>query len=241
MDFVSLKSKIADFDIETTNARVSNVLENPADTIYDDYGVLSEILNEDKVVKIGKYLIKVDLHSEQVMVLEDIHQHEYDDLVSNNPDNNNIMVFSTDDEVLELLENGSTGTINARISSCDAPRADRDRRPGYPRRGRRWRLDAKVAYQKAGIYFSLVAKGKTQKRRFRTWWRDYGGSCTIYYNCRFEVRCGWAYNRSASASGLRGKAIFRPYEGSKGLAYYALHGQFRSSHGNTDLIISDNY
>lgn len=38
-------------------------LDNPSDTLYEDYGLLPEILNEDKIVKIGEHLIKVDLHS----------------------------------------------------------------------------------------------------------------------------------------------------------------------------------
>ena len=241
MEFISLQSKIAGYDVESTSARTIQTLENPADTIYDDYGVLAEILNENKIVKIGNHIIKVDLHTEQVLVLNSKYNSEYSDLVSNNFDNEHIMVFSTEDEVLTLLEEGSGGTINARELSCSAQWAGGDPITRHPARGRRHRLKAKLTYQKAGIYFSLLAKGKTQKRRFRVWWRDYGGRCTIYYNCKFGVRCGYSYNRVSSQGSSRGEANFRPHESWNALEYYYLLGQFRSTNGNVDLLIQDNY
>ena len=239
--FSSLKSIVSDFDVEKINARTKGNLENPADTIYDDYGVLPEILNEDKIVKIGDHLFKVDLHKEEVLVLHEEHETEYNDLVASDYDNDHIMVFSTDDEVLELLENGSSGTINGRIAGCDDRRATRKKEDRDPKNGRRKKLKAKVVYQKAGIYFSILAEGKTQKRRLRVWWRDGGGRCTIYYDCKFGVRCSWAYDEVASQNSRNGKANFRPYEGFKALEYYYLRGSFRSTHGNTDLLIRDGY
>ncbi len=142
------------------------ILTQASDTLYEDYGILPEILNEDKIVKIGKHLIKVDLHSETVAVLPVSYEDQYDDLVKNNFDNENIMLFSTEDEVLELLENESIGTINAKLMGCDADKADYDKDDDKSSVRKRKRLVAKVVYQKAGIYFSLLAKGKTQRKRF---------------------------------------------------------------------------
>ena len=67
-DFVSLRSLIESYQ-QQSGARSLSTSFDPADTIYEDYGLLPEILNADKVVKIGEYLIKVDLHNETVAVL----------------------------------------------------------------------------------------------------------------------------------------------------------------------------
>ena len=243
LNFTSLKSKIADFDIEKVNslARTSETLTNPVDTIYDDYGILPKILNEDKIVKIGEYLIKIDLHNERVLVLEEQHKSEYADLVTDNFENSHIMTFSTDDEVLELLENGSKGSVNARMLGCNDEWADAQKHAHHPKSSSKHRLDAKVVYQRAGIYYSILAKGKTQRRRFRIWWRDSSGNCTIYYNCKFALRCGYSYDWVSTQSSSRGESNYRPYQGSRGLEYYYLLGQFRSTHGNTILLIQNNY
>ncbi len=80
--FVSLRDALDDYygnlessleieesaDSETKALAVSK-LTILKDTIYNDYGKLAEVLNQDKIVEIGDNLIKVDLHTEKVYVL----------------------------------------------------------------------------------------------------------------------------------------------------------------------------
>ncbi len=200
-----------------------------------------EILNEDKIVKIGDHLIKVDLHSETVAVLPVSFKEQYDDLVNDNFDNENIMVFSTEDEVLTLLSEGSSGTINAKLMGCDAPTAVRNKDDDTSSTRKRKRLDAKVVYQRAGIYFSLLAKGKTQRKRFGVWFRYYDGSIRLEYDCKYGVRCGRIYDEVNTIYSSQGKASDRPYEDIKGLEYYYLRAAFYSTEGNIVLEIRDNW
>ena len=81
-------------------ARVGTALE---DTLYPE--VLQKILNDDHVVQIGQWLIKVDVAKQQVLVLDKKYLDQYSDLASSNLDNKNILVYSTEDEVLEMLQN----------------------------------------------------------------------------------------------------------------------------------------
>ncbi|WP_299677717.1 hypothetical protein [uncultured Dokdonia sp.] len=239
LNFVSLKSKMPDLDLTETDTRNTNNLKNTADFIYDDYGILPKILNEDKIVKIDSYLIKVDLHNERVLVLEDQYQEEYDDLVFDNLKNNNIMVFSTEDEILQLLNQGSRGTINAQ-RACDSGANHRTIDRQW-KSSRRKRGNGKVAFQKAGIYFSLVADIHAQKRSLGIWFRDGGASTSITYNVWWQGRCDGhsdgAENGSVSNSG--GRTVYRPYESFDGLHLYRYEADLYSSNGSGGIVIED--
>ncbi len=229
-DFTSLMSTIENFDSEK-NARKGQRLE---DTLYADYGILPQILNRDKIVKIGNYLIKVDLHTETVLVLESKHREQYKDLAESNMTNENIMTFSTDDEVLTLLEQGATGSVNSRLSGlCDDPAAD----PGKEREyvsydGSKRRYKAKMAYQRAGIYFSLITKIKNQKRKWGVWWSDGSGWCCVTYGCTFKARCGSTVIQNGVICRNGRKAHYRPYSSSIRLQFYTMTSIYNSTHGD---------
>ncbi len=144
------------------------------------------------------------------------------------------MVFSTEDEVLELLSNGEKGQ---KATQCNAISALRRKSEADPKASRRKKLKAKVAYQLAGIYFSLMSEGKTQKRRARVWWRDYSGSGVLSHNYQYLVRCGNYVSRRGTTTISSGKSNFRPYEGSRQLQYYSLSTAFSTSHGSVGLGI----
>jgi len=231
-NYVSLASLLDKYESDKENERAIS-LKNEADTIYADYGILPKILNEDKIVKIGKYFIKVALEEERVYVLEDSYQAEYNDLVTNIP-NDHIQLFSTEDEVLTRLANNETSRF---LKKCDDRRARKKKDLDIAKNGRKKRLKAKVAYQKAGIYFSLMLEGKTQKRRFWIWWRDNDSWIRVRYYYSVGVRCGkeyWANPYITAYDDGNGKVNVRVYEGFVGLKYYDLEANFESSHGWVD-------
>ncbi len=236
-DFVSLKSTIENFDSEK-NARKGQRLE---DTLYADYGILPKILNRDKIVKIGDYLIKVDLHTETVLVLESKYRDQYKDLAASNMDNENIMTFSTDDEVLTLLEQGATGSVNSRLLGwCNDPSAEGDKDDDHSCYSKKKRYKAKVVYQRGGIYYSILAKIKNQKKKWGIWWSDGSGWLRIDYNLYAHVRCGEYFNESSYIKDYDRKAIYRPYEGTVRMEYYELNAYFTSSNGSAKgLSIKD--
>jgi len=233
-DFVSLKSTIESFDTEEKNARSSQRLE---DTLYADYGILPQILNRDKIVKIGDYLIKVDLHAETVLVLESKYRAQYKDLAESNMTNENIMTFSTDDEVLTLLEQGATGSVNSRLLGwCEDPAAGPGRQKEHSCYSKKKRYKAKVVYQRGGIYYSLVAKIKNQKKKWGIWWSDGSGWLRIDYYLYAHVRCGEYFQESNHIKDYDRKAIYRPYEGTVRMEYYELNAYFTSSHGSAKTL-----
>ncbi len=238
INFTSLMSLMPSEDENIPNARSTS---NPSDSIYEDYGIITEILNEDKIVKIGDHLIKVDLHTERVLVLPYEFANEYADLVNNNTNNEHIIVFSTDDEVLSLLEGNSSGTINGRTEiACgtpDDPVADTERasseRTASNRRRRR--LTAKLVYQRSGIAFRVLAKGRVQKRSLRTWFRERRNSPELRFSALIDVRCqenNIILNNRLFVGDNDGIVTHVAYSGSRRLESYFATATFRSIYGN---------
>jgi|CXWL01.1.fsa_nt_gi hypothetical protein len=222
---------------------------------YFDYGLLSSILNSDKVVVIGNWICKVDLPNDRVLVLNKNNMSSYNDLLNGNISNSDILNFSTSDEVVDLLEQLDGGTPPSELDKIFKPCPDRQAAPKEAYRffynGNRHRIDAKVVYQRAGILFSLVAKGKTQKRIARIWWHDNNGNAGLsYIGLSFEVRCkpdkGFSYYGDPCQTGcLPGyewgsTTVYRPYLGGTGLKSYFYRADFgSSSHGSGSLTIQD--
>ena len=70
------------------------------DTLYPEF--LQKILNDDYIVQIDNWLIKVDAAKEQVLALEINKSNEYVDLAKSNLNNKNIQVYSTNDDVINM-------------------------------------------------------------------------------------------------------------------------------------------
>lgn len=87
--------------------------------------------------------------------------------------NNEIRYFNMDENVLELLDAGDTGTAFGylRIGGIGCgPGADWGKDAAFVNFTERQRLDCKIAYQKLGIYFSIVAKAHYQTKRWYGLW-----------------------------------------------------------------------
>ncbi|MEM6377227.1 MAG: hypothetical protein AAF705_03380 [Bacteroidota bacterium] len=239
--FVSLKSRIDGF--RSGDGLRNSTLQILEDTLFEGYGMLPKILNKDRIVKIGKHYIKIDLLEERALVLKEEHADQYTDLAASNIENENIMLFSTNDEVLELLSIGSTGKVQRIKNSCGDPTAVRKNCDPFSYNGNRRRLKAKVVYQRAAIYFSVLANAKAEKRRLRIWSRDRNATCNTNYDFRFGLKCGRAYNEQGSVFSSSGEATYRPYEGTTSLAYYRLAADLSSSNASRILscLIQDNF
>jgi hypothetical protein len=186
--------------------------------------------------------------NERVLVLKEEFEEEYSDLVSDNLANAHIFVFSTSDEVLQLLKNGSQGTnaANAKISGlfCRDRHADKDFdiKSGwdlaYAGYGRSFSAKTKEQYEKAGIYFSLYSKIKNLYWNGTTWNIYDSGTTELtitYYD--FQQRCG---RNGHDAVGFtvndndwrdsnfdKGVVTYRIYEGTTALKNYSLTSYFR--------------
>lgn len=84
------------------------------DTTYNsdiDSEILRAILNTDNIFSVQNWIIKVDKANERVLVLRRANVNLLPNLRNNNLNSPDIMVFSTEDEVLELLSRGARGSV----------------------------------------------------------------------------------------------------------------------------------
>ena len=121
----------------------------------DNYDFLENILNSDGIVQIGDYVYRIDLDNELVYVMSNVASKE----TILNPERNlkGLMIFSINDNVLDLIESGSKGTVNTENSAifcgggCDAYK-NLTRTIDL---GNTNEVQSEVNYIKAGIYFEL--------------------------------------------------------------------------------------
>jgi len=193
------------------------------------------MINLDGLVLIANYLFNVNLFSEKCYALhtqwlsDRNASYYYNLLMTEQGSSVYIFDFTTDDEVLELLEDanypiveqyqGWCGTIAKR---CSEPGAKKKKRKGneyWPewQEGYADYVKVKVAYQKAGIYFGLIHKVRMHFQ-YHPW-----QILTEHYNWKFKPKCGTEQIRTPITSILDARpdgsnhhkeAI---YEGSKGL------------------------
>ena len=70
--------------------------------IADDY--FASLLNSDLVIQVDKYIFRINPSTQKIYVLQTKYENEYKDLLNENTRNPHIKVFSTEDDVLEQLE-----------------------------------------------------------------------------------------------------------------------------------------
>lgn len=108
--FSSFNSISKNLSKETT-ANQKRQEDIPAD--YEDYGIL-DLLNEDGMIKIGEFTFKLDFVKEVVAAVSGEDETVLELLKNEDYQNEGIMLFSFNDDVLTLLEEGSSGTITKR-------------------------------------------------------------------------------------------------------------------------------
>ncbi len=138
-----------------------NVNDTAEKPVSDD--LLATLLNPSGVIQIGSTVFQYNAEEQKVYVVGE----ENADLLSAktksaNPD---VLVFNEDDNVFDILDGKNTNELKA---SCPNKSYARDIPTGEGT------AEAKVVYQSAGIYFSLIAQIKKNY---------YGGAAIITLNC----------------------------------------------------------
>jgi hypothetical protein len=138
----------------TTYAELLSLKKSESNDLLGDDD-LAQILNEDWIVQIGDYLYRVNKPTESVYVLPASNVDQYEDLVNENKSNKNIRKFSTEDDVIELAENGAegqkglfcgeggVGSRSATINHGSAPNTNSG-------------VTSTLRHSKFGIYFTIV-------------------------------------------------------------------------------------
>jgi hypothetical protein len=243
LNFSSMRAVDQDALINVPNARIMKEAG-----IEDDY--LASMLNPKGIVQIGEWIIKVDVPNKKVYALNEKDENLINDLEKDIPSHEKIRLFSTDDEVLVMLEEGEMGK-SARVSILCFKENGAERREDYDTphmaTDNNYRLDCKLIYQKAGIYFSIQAKAQFQKEVAGVLFSTIGyvlGS----YGGEYKVKCrDWGYP-SGSGSNNYGNGgedgsswSVRLYESSLALNRYKATATFQASNDIGSMLSKNLY
>ena len=159
---------------------------NQVDYINDN--ILNEVLNKDMIVQIGNYLYRLNKEKEKVFVLSTTNKvTDYNDLVSENTSNKKIMVYSTEEDVLEMVE---SGRLSEKVVGCTAPSALHQNSPNTPNVNinQYASMEACARYKKYGLLHKLEADVKVVNTNAYNNVQIYIGM----ENCSYKQRCGTA-------------------------------------------------
>lgn len=239
------------------------------DSEYD--GFLGQLLNEDHIVAIANFLVKVDIENERTLAIDKNAPNAYSTLVNNDLTAAGLYIFNTEEDVIEVFEGIERGELNP-TNYRDWINGETARRcPGADRHDvkniEQWSelkrnscknsfvdffgQDDKTVYQKAGIYFSLQSKIKSRWRCYYGNWAGplYEADLKLKGTCKFRKRCDGEQFRTRDDR-TRGKELsWRPYEGSRSLSHYWFDVEFAIKHtwettyhpSINDYLIKDNY
>ena len=188
------------------------------DKLMDDY--LAVILNQDLIVQIGDNIYRINDANNSVFVLPAVYSSEYQDLVNEKRSNTHIKVFSTEDDVLDLLENGDQSKAlfcnQSGIGSQQSSSPDASLVLGNVSTGA---FHCWNRYLKLGIYYSLAIR--LERDPF-----SIPNNSLRYYiqveNLWYHVKCGntvgpysfpWYSENPATKIDLK----YQSYSGSKNL------------------------
>jgi len=235
----SYKKTIGDLSEEKTLVNLKQINQNPLrnlkkstsldEDLYPEF--LLTILNEDKIVQIGEWIIKVDMEKNIVSVINEENYDLVDNLIEG-VTNKKIYQFSTSDDVLDLLEDGSKGTVNTPqlkgIFCKEGYAADHNSHHTINVNG--FLVQTQCRYYKGGIYYSLFAQVSNVPPN------PYAVSRVIMnLTYGFRSRCGRGYDRPLGSNtsydsnipiNISHDITVRVYESNTNLAWYSLSTQF---------------
>jgi hypothetical protein len=215
-------------------------------------GFLAELLNEDHIVTIANFLVKVDLENERTLAIDKNLPNAYSTLVNNDLSAAGLYIFNTEEDAIEVFEMVQRGELDPGNYRAYLDGQTARRCPGADRHDvkniEQWDeikiescpaspydiygMDNKTVYQKAGIYFSLQSKIKSRWRCYYGNWEGtlYKASLNIKGEARFRKRCDGEQTRKRDDYHTGKELNWRPYEGSRSLSHYWFDVEFRIKH-----------
>ncbi len=199
-EFIETVKAFTSFTSYANSTTVRNI--NTSELINDTY--FSLLLNTDLAIQIGGNIYKVDPLKEKVFVLPVSQENHYSDLVKENTSFPDIRVYSTGDNVLDLVEMGVNRDLFCTESGIGGKADSQPFKDTY----------LYATYTRWGIYFSLRAYIVTGS--VNTYHFDMN---PVYYH----VRCGktvgpyQAANSAGDYSFVLGCQEYQSYQGSTNL------------------------
>ncbi|MCS6794580.1 MAG: hypothetical protein NZ516_01320 [Raineya sp.] len=201
--------------------------------------LISALLNTNGILQLNQWILRIDKANERVLVLQENHESQINDLINGNTSNPNIQVFSTDDDVISILEGNEQrgifcGDRRAKekrdLSSYDIPLLDNHK------------LKCVVAYIKLGVYFELKSRVIYLSGFFRR-----KANLSILYQYKHQGRCknnqiieGNSYiecNASGWCNRYAGTYTIKHYRWNQALQNYFLASTFMVSDEGVNYVI----
>ena len=226
------------------------------DSLIKNVEFLAAILNDDYMVQIGKYLVKLNPIKGMVYTLHLKNYNEYDDLLNENINNSAISEYSMEEEVIEMLKlRDEIGEISNNTAMIVRLRLHR-----HPDCGERYayflsntkqytqagttslRFSWWCQYSNFGVYFPLRAVVESEVQQ--AWgWGPISSNLKISGGRKFKPRCHyerlWATEvKSENTSSL----TWEPYGGTTRFSKYRISADFYTSNNFLGTaILEDGY
>ncbi|WP_223609225.1 hypothetical protein [Chryseobacterium sp. OSA05B] len=215
------------------------------DAIYENYGLLLDILNQKKLVQLGNYIVRVDLANDKIYTISRTIPNAVDIILNNPTDESVVTSHSPNTELVSYVFNFIG--CNDRWANKRQEKLDESNQGVHCTKNRK-RTKKELTYQSAGIYFSIVGEAKGQKRTL-IWFSDNSQYPDIsYFSYTFKRRCGgseyWggdpdSWGNSIAWSHDGNKATFRPYQSTYALKEFNVYANIVGCGGTHTLHIED--
>ena len=187
------------------------------------------MLSPEGIIQIGKWIFKIDAENEKVYALHEQNRKLLAELKKDTPAaSDKIRVFSTNDEVLSILEDEGARKDILCFREDGAPSHTMPWISQWTNgAGQECQMFSQVYYQKLGVYFSLAAKAETQYQALLGLWWPYRSGIGEVHVARWKVKCG-DYGENIGSNSISDNSLtVRVYESSRALNKY----QFQISFG----------
>jgi hypothetical protein len=147
--------------------------QNIVDTLVESDG-FGAVLNTDDIVQIGTWIFKIDMTTQRAYILHQNDLSYYNHLVAKNLSSGKVLLFNTNSDVLDLLEDGYRTDPSLGGSGVDLERGkgrcsgdgcgrEKDQESEIWAGGNNM-LHAKLLYRRYGVYFEMFGKATSQGR-----------------------------------------------------------------------------
>lgn len=184
--------------------------------IYDD--LLATLLNPDHLIAIENNIYKIDVLNDRVEVISDT---QFKNVKSFSSKSGKISLFSTEDDVLDLIENGQPSIDRGYCSSRKVSR-------NYNLSG--LGIESKIVYQRGGIFKSLIAKIKKNGSGGYISLESTPGAGNFWKNKKTKNKRNIGYY---SNGGTKRKYSYRPYNRTRRLKSFKFDMTYTAEFGGS--------
>lgn len=216
----SLKGFTSFAQKQNPSSFLSKSSENLKNLIKDDY--FASILNSDLAVQIGSNIFKINPIKEKVYMLPVKNADQYKDLISEKNSNKNIQVYSTGDDVLEIIKSNGNKSLFCHESGIGSYHAF----SGVVKVGN-VNISGHLYFNRFGIYFSLFAEAVAALNGVIVVTADIE---PVYYHVKCKNTVGPYNVKDYGAGNTLNLKRYQSYQGSRNLNEVFIRAKFKGTY-----------